>query len=109
MSAAISAPLEMVEAVAALGSPAASDRRLQVLMDRNNEGALSPDELESLAELSKTISLVRADALALLGRAPHVVCRSGPAARSPAARSPALRILPDAPIAPGATASDPLR
>jgi hypothetical protein len=73
MSAVISAPLHMVEAVAALRFPAVSDRRLQVLMDRNNDGALSAeehDELESLAELSETISLVRADALALLGRGP---------------------------------------
>ena len=73
MSAVISAPLQMVEAVAALRFPAVTDRRLQVLMDRNNDGALSAeerDELESLAELSETISLVRADALALLGRRP---------------------------------------
>ena len=73
MSAVVSAPLQLVEAVAALRFPAVSNRRLQVLMDRNNEGALSAeerDELESLAELSETISLVRADALALLGRKP---------------------------------------
>jgi len=73
MSAVIAAPVHMVEAVAALRFPAVSDRRLQVLMDRNNEGALRAeerDELESLAELSETISLVRADALALLGRRP---------------------------------------
>jgi hypothetical protein len=43
-------------------------------MDRNNEGSLSPEqreELESLAELSEAISLVRADARALLGRGPQ--------------------------------------
>jgi hypothetical protein len=42
-------------------------------MDRNNKGTLTAaerDELESLAELSETISLVRADALAVLGRKP---------------------------------------
>lgn len=73
MSSVIFAPLHMVEAVAALRFPAVSDRRLQILMDRNNEGAISVeerDELESLAELSEKISLVRADALALLGRSP---------------------------------------
>jgi hypothetical protein len=73
MAAVISAPLHMVEAVAALRLPAVSDRRLQILMDRNNDGKLTADErdeLESLAELSETISLVRADALALLGRKP---------------------------------------
>ena len=63
----------MVAAVAALRLPAVSDRRLQVLMDRNNNGALSADErqeLEALAELSEAISLVRADALAVLGSRP---------------------------------------
>ena len=73
MSAVISAPLHMVEAVASLRLPQVSDRRLQTLMDRNNEGTLTADErdeLESLAALSETISLVRADALAVLGRKP---------------------------------------
>lgn len=73
MSAVISAPLHMVEAVASLRFPAVSDKRLQALMDRNNDGALTAeerDELESLAALSETISLVRADALAVLGRKP---------------------------------------
>jgi len=63
----------MVEAVASLRFPAVSDKRLQALMDRNNDGALTAeerDELESLAALSETISLVRADALAVLGRKP---------------------------------------
>jgi len=73
MNTVIPAPLRMVEAVAALRLPAVSDRRLQVLMDRNNEGALRPeehDELASLAELSEAFSLLRADALAVLGRRP---------------------------------------
>jgi hypothetical protein len=64
----------MVEAVAALRFPAVSDRRLQLLMDRNNDGKPSEeerDELESLAELSETIALVRADARTLLGRKPE--------------------------------------
>jgi hypothetical protein len=42
-------------------------------MDRNNNGQLSPEEkteLEALAELSETISLVRAKALLILGRKP---------------------------------------
>ena len=74
MSAVISAPVQMVEAVAALRLPAVSDRRLQSLMDRNNDGLLTADErdeLQSLAELSETISLVRADALEVLGRVPR--------------------------------------
>ncbi|HEV3262146.1 MAG TPA: hypothetical protein VG013_35165 [Gemmataceae bacterium] len=73
MPAVIQAPLEMVEAVAALRLPPRADRQLQVLMDRNTNGALTPDErdeLEALVELSETIGLVRAQALHLLGRKP---------------------------------------
>lgn len=73
MSAVIEAPLEMVEAVAALRLPPRADQRLQVLMDRNTNGALAPDEreeLETLVELSETLALVRAQALYLLGRKP---------------------------------------
>lgn len=73
MSSVVEAPREMVEAVAALHLPARSDRRLQMLMDRNTNGTLTPDELEELdamVELSETISLVRAKALHLLGRKP---------------------------------------
>ena len=42
-------------------------------MDRNNEGLLTEAEradLESLVELSERLSLVRAEALKLLGRKP---------------------------------------
>jgi hypothetical protein len=42
-------------------------------MDRNTNGALDSDdraELEALAELSEELSLVRAEALQLLGRRP---------------------------------------
>jgi len=63
----------MVEAVAALHLPPNADRLLQSLMDRNTDGTLTPkerEELEALVELSQTISLVRADALHLLGRKP---------------------------------------
>jgi hypothetical protein len=73
MPAVIQAPLDLVEAVAALRLPARTDRRLQTLMDRNNEGALTSaeqEDLEALVELSETISLVRARALHLLGRQP---------------------------------------
>ena len=63
----------MAEEVAGLRFPAKADRRLQVLMDRNNEGLLSPDqreEMESLVELSESLALIRAKALHLLGRRP---------------------------------------
>ena len=69
----VQAPREMVEAVAALRLPPKTDDRLQFLMDRNTEGALTPaehDELEALVELSETLSLVRAQALQLLGLKP---------------------------------------
>ena len=74
MNAVVSAPIDWVESVSRLRLPAKADRRLQVLMGRNNEGALSALELaemESLVELSETMSLVRAEALHLLGRRPE--------------------------------------
>jgi hypothetical protein len=73
MAAVIAAPVDMVEAVAALRLPPRADRLLQELMDRNTNCALTPDEREelaTLAELSETIALLRARALHVLGRAP---------------------------------------
>ncbi len=73
MQAVVQAPVEMIEAVAALRLPPKTDRRLQVLMDRNTRGTLEPEEreqLEALVELSEAIALVRARALHLLGRKP---------------------------------------
>jgi hypothetical protein len=69
----ISAPVDWVELVSDLRLPPKTDRRLQELMDRNTEGQLTTEEsadLESLVELSETLSLVRAEALHLLGRNP---------------------------------------
>jgi hypothetical protein len=63
----------MVEAVAELKLPSRADRRLQDLMDRNNNGALTAeerDELESWVELSEAIALIRAQALRVLNRSP---------------------------------------
>jgi len=63
-----------VATVGDLRLPTKADERLQQLMDRNNEGALSAaerGELEALAELSERLSLVRAEALQLLGRGPQ--------------------------------------
>jgi hypothetical protein len=73
MATVVEAPLTMVEAVAALRLPPRADQRLQVLMDRNTDGALrseEKEELEALVELSETIALVRAQALHVLGRRP---------------------------------------
>ena len=74
MSSTIDAPLEWVETVGNLRLPPKADQRLQELMDRNNEGLLTEAEradLESLVELSERLSLVRAEALHLLGRKPE--------------------------------------
>lgn len=70
----LAAPITWVESIGAPRLPSRSDRRLRELMDRNNEGRLSSDErdeLESLSELSESMSLVRAEALRLLGRSPQ--------------------------------------
>lgn len=74
MSSTIDAPQEWVESVSDLRLPPKPDQRLQDLMDRNNEGLLTETEradLESLVELSGRLSLVRAEALHLLGREPE--------------------------------------
>jgi len=70
----IDAPLEWVENVGNLRLPPRANQRLQELMDRNNEDLLSDTEradLESLVELSERLSLVRAEAIHLLGRKPE--------------------------------------
>ena len=66
--------MEWVATIGELRLPSKSDMRLQQLMDRNNEGDLSSperEELEALVELSERLSLVRAEALHLLGREPQ--------------------------------------
>ena len=71
--ASIPAPPEWVESVSRLRLSPRSDLRLQVLMQRNSQGQLTADEraeLESLVEMSESLSLVRAEALRLLGRKP---------------------------------------
>ncbi|MHB8973740.1 MAG: hypothetical protein ACYC3X_15485 [Pirellulaceae bacterium] len=73
MTITIDAPLEWVETVGNLRLPPQADQRLQELMDRNKEGLLTESEradLESLVELSERLSLVRAEAIHLLGRRP---------------------------------------
>lgn len=70
---AISAPFDWIESVSKLKLPPRADRRLGELMDRNNEGQLNADEraeLDALVEMSETLSLVRAEAIRLLGRKP---------------------------------------
>ena len=73
MSSTVDAPLKWVESITMLRLPEHADRRLQELMDRNNEGQLSDQEradLAALAEMSEQLSLVRAESLHLLRRKP---------------------------------------
>lgn len=73
MGSVVSAPVDWVEAVSQLKFPASADRLLRDLMDRNNEGRLLPreqEELAALVEMSERLSLIRADALRLLGQSP---------------------------------------
>lgn len=67
----IDVPLRWVEDIATLELPEKANQHLQQLMDRNNDGLLSDQEragLAALVELSARLSLVRAEALHLLGR-----------------------------------------
>jgi hypothetical protein len=69
----IAAPVDWIEAVGNLRFPSKADRRLQELMDGNNEGLLQEserEELEALVELSEQLSLIRGEALQILGRHP---------------------------------------
>jgi len=73
MNSTVAAPIDWVEAVGNLQFPSKADRRLQELMDRNNEGLLQEserEELEALVELSEQLSLVRGEALQILGKQP---------------------------------------
>jgi hypothetical protein len=54
-------------------SSSKADRHLEELMDRKNEGLLDEserEELEALVELSEQLSLVRGEALQILGQRP---------------------------------------
>lgn len=74
MNSTIAAPVDWIEAVGNLRFPLKADHRLQELMDRNNEGLLQDfekEELEALVELSEQLSLVRGEALQILGKQPE--------------------------------------
>ncbi len=73
MNSTVAAPVDWVKAVGNLHFPSKADHRLQELMDRHNEGLLQEyekEELEALVELSEQLSLVRAEALQILGKQP---------------------------------------
>ena len=73
MNSTIAAPIDWIESVGNLRFPSKADHRLQELMDRNNEGHLQNserEELEAWVELSEQLSLVRAEALQILGKRP---------------------------------------
>ncbi len=86
----VSAPLDWIELVSDLRLPPKADRRLQNLMDRNTEGQLSAEEaadLESLVELSQTLSLVRAERSTCWGEILKAY-RAAQSSRESNARSP---------------------
>ena len=67
-------PTAVLEEVADLSFPPETEARMTWLMDRNTDGLLTDSEradLESLVELSESLSLVRAEAIHLLGRKPE--------------------------------------
>ncbi len=69
----IGAPVGWLEFCAEIRLPQKFDERLQDLMDRNTEGQLTANErleLEGLVVLSEELSLVRGQAMHLLGRKP---------------------------------------
>jgi hypothetical protein len=66
-------PRELVESFAAVRLPSKTDTRLTWLMDRNSAGQLQTvefEEMEALVGLSANLSLLRAEALHVLGRQP---------------------------------------
>ncbi len=70
----VTASIAWVKTIGDLRLLVKADERLQQLMDRNNEGQLTDAEradLEYLVELSEQLSLVRAEALHLLGQKPN--------------------------------------
>ena len=73
MGAVISAPKSWIASVGRLALPKKADQRLQSLMNANNEGRLTAAErreMSALVEWSENVSLLRAQALRLLGRQP---------------------------------------
>ncbi len=73
MAAMLGTPRDLVQSYADVRLPSKIDARLQSLMDRNTEDQLNSQEredLESLVELSETLSLLRARAMQVLGRRP---------------------------------------
>ena len=70
MNLVVAAPVDWIESVGNLRFPSKADRRLQDLMDCDNDGLLSSgerEELEAMLELSERLSFVRAEAWQILG------------------------------------------
>lgn len=67
----IEAPSDWIEELSSIELPPATQRKLQSLMDANNEGRLDTGEkedLRALVELSERLALVRGKAKLLLVR-----------------------------------------
>ena len=72
MGAIVPVPRDALESLTAFRFPAKLDKHMQQLMDRNNEGLLTPserEELEGLVELSEDLSLQKAQVERLLKNA----------------------------------------
>lgn len=72
MGAIVPVPREVLESIKAFRFPSKLDKRMQELMDRNNEGLLTiaeREELEGLVELSEDMALQRAQVHILLNQA----------------------------------------
>lgn len=70
----IEAPISLMESMATLRLPPKADAQIQRLMDKNNDGQLTPterEELEALVEWSESIALIKAEAMRVLGRIPQ--------------------------------------
>ncbi|MBK8090691.1 MAG: hypothetical protein IPK32_01490 [Verrucomicrobiaceae bacterium] len=73
MNATISVPAAWIQSIVDFRLPSQTDGHLRKLMDRNNDGLLlaeEKEELAALAALSEDFSVLRAQALQLLGSRP---------------------------------------
>lgn len=71
MSRTVEIPLDLLEEFAQLEFPLSTQEALSRLMDKNNEGQLTPEEreeLKALVELNERVSVLKGRARLLLGK-----------------------------------------